>query len=201
MRQRNSNQSGGYTDRISMKGVLPQWRMCGVVQMVHSNNSSKYPADFVRFQIRPAGKENDENAFGVVFAVTVPDSLGWQLERGDKVYMEGSITSWKNDNGFRIELVASLVKPWDGLFKHERQAAGYQSGAPERAARRRIGDAAPQEMPPGSENMIERRGHQLYPSGMAPAEKPAPQPEASETVDFAEFEGEVIGASGPLPFE
>ena len=45
MKQRNA--SGGYSDRISMKGVLPQWKMCGIVQMVHSNNSQKYPADFV----------------------------------------------------------------------------------------------------------------------------------------------------------
>ena len=194
MKQRNAS-GGGYSDRISMKGVLPQWKMCGIVQMVHSNNSQKYPADFVRFQIRPKGRENDENAFGVTFAVTVPDSLGFQLERGDKVYMEGTITSWKNDNGFRLELIATKVAPWDGLFKEER--ARIQSGeaaepAPQRAERKRLSEAQP-EVP----EMLERRGHVIYPAGTAPPEK---KPEETETVDFGEYEGEVIGASEPLPF-
>lgn len=193
MKQRNA--SGGYSERISMKGVLPQWKMCGIVQMVHSNNSQKYPADFVRFQIRPKGRENDESAFGVTFAVTVPDSLGFQLERGDKVYMEGTITSWKNDNGFRLELIATKVQPWDGLFKEER--ARIQSGeasepAPQRAERKRLSEVNP-EVP----EMLERRGHVIYPAGTAPPEK---KPEEAETVDFAEYEGEIIGASEPLPF-
>ena len=170
MKQRGGNaaQSGerGYRDRISMKGVLPQWRMCGVVQMVHSNGSSKYPADFVRFQIRPKGQENDESAFGVVFAVTVPDSLGWQLERGDKVYMEGSITSWKNDYGYRLELVATKVQPWDGLFKEERASLAAEP----KPQRKRISEA------------------------------PAEQPEEKESVDFGEYEAEVIGSSEPVPF-
>ena len=193
MKQRNA--SGGYSDRISMKGVLPQWKMCGIVQMVHSNNSQKYPADFVRFQIRPKGRENDESAFGVTFAVTVPDSLGFQLERGDKVYMEGTITSWKNDNGFRLELIATKVQPWDGLFKEER--ARIQSGeaaepAPQRAERKRLSEVNPE-----APEMLERRGHVIYPAGTAPPEK---KPEEAETVDFGEYEGEVIGASEPLPF-
>ena len=193
MKQRNA--SGGYSDRISMKGVLPQWKMCGIVQMVHSNNSQKYPADFVRFQIRPKGRENDESAFGVTFAVTVPDALGFQLERGDKVYMEGTITSWKNDNGFRLELIATKVQPWDGLFKEER--ARIQSGeaaepAPQRAERKRLS-----EVNPDAPEMLERRGHVIYPAGTAPPEK---KPEETETVDFGEYEGEVIGASEPLPF-
>lgn len=188
MRQRKGYGGAGQAaDRISMKGVLPQWRMCGVVQMVHSNGSTKYPADFVRFQIRPQGRENDESAFGVVFAVTVPDSLGWQLERGDKVALAGTITSWKNDNGFRIELVATEVKEWDGLFRSERQ---QQQQQPER---KRIGGGQQQETPPD----IERRGYQLYPAGTAPPEK---KPEDAEQVDFAEFEAGVIGASAPVPF-
>lgn len=192
--KQKANGSGGYTDRISMKGVLPQWKMCGVVQMVHSNGSAKYPADFVRFQIRPKGRENDPDAFGVTFAVTVPDSLGIQLERGDKVYMEGTITSWKNDNGFRLELIASKVTAWDGLFKEERArlAAGEQPAeAPKPSAKKRLGDA------PVESEMLERRGSVLYPAGTAPAEK---KPEEEETVDFGEYEGEVIGASEPLPF-
>lgn len=194
MRSRNSG--GSYGDRISMKGVLPQWKMCGIVQMVHSNNSTKYPADFVRFQIRPKGRENDESAFGVTFAVTVPDALGIQLERGDKVYIEGTITSWKNDNGFRLELIATKVQEWDGFFKEERArlAAGDQSAAQpaqQKSAKRRLGESVEAEQ-------LERRGSMIYPAGTAPKEKPAAEDE--ETVDFGEYEGEIIGASEPLPF-
>lgn len=191
MKQRNNGQQ--YGDRISMKGVLPQWKMCGFVQMVHSNGSTKYPADFVRFQIRPKGRENDESAFGCVFAVTVPDSLGIQLERGDKVYMEGSITSWKNDNGYRLELVASKVAPWDGLFKDERariQSGEQPEAAPAVSAKKRLGEAAPEGV-----EQLERRGYKLYPAGTAPKEKTE-----EETVDFGEYEAEIIGSNAPVPF-
>ena len=192
MKQRNNGQQ--YGDRISMKGVLPQWKMCGFVQMVHSNGSTKYPADFVRFQIRPKGKENDESAFGCVFAVTVPDSLGIQLERGDKVYIEGSITSWKNDNGYRLELVATKVTAWDGLFKEERQR--IQNGeqiepAPQKSAKKRLGEADVVA------EQLERRGAMIYPAGTAPKEK---KPEETETVDFGEYEDEIIGNNAPVPF-
>ena len=88
------------------------------------------------------------------------------------------------------------MQEWDGLFKEERArlAAGDQSAAQpahQKSAKRRLGESVEAEQ-------LERRGSMIYPAGTAPKEKPAAEEE--ETVDFGEYEGEIIGASEPLPF-
>ena len=123
-RNENGNGSGAKKAAASEKGTLPRWVFCGYVQAVHTGKSKQFPCDYVRFQVKPNGTHKDAEAYAVVFAVTVPHSLGVELEVGDAIIMEGTVNSWFKDDSlygkwYRLELVADKVREWDGLFKSE----------------------------------------------------------------------------------
>lgn len=185
MRAREGYKRTGGTTRgpaASQKGTLPKWVFCGFVQAVHTNKSKTFPCDYVRFQIKPNGAHEDEDSFATVFSVTLPHDLGVQLEVGDAVIMEGTLNSWAKEDElygkwWRLELVATGVREWDGLFKSEHRAQTTAAAS----------------------QMLERRGAMVYPAGTAPKEPETDFKEASDE-ELAEFEAGIIGASAPVPF-
>ena len=181
MKKRETASTAAYPSKISNKGTLPQFVFCGYVQLVHTGKNEKYPVDYCRFAVKPDGRHTDPDEPPVIFAVTVPHALGWQLEAGDAVVIKGHVASWKKQDEiyktwYRLELVADSVQEWDGLFKSERKAVKPEGVEP-----------------------FERRGHVLYPPGTAPAPKEE-EPDFSEASaeELAAFEAGVIAGNPPF---